>query len=154
MMKLKQIRMNTATVMIVMMVLSTIMVLSTLANNNVFAKEIKIHNNLEQSLIFNEIENRQDVEIYDPPPDKIKAGGTGLAEVYHGNEGDFKTVHFKVQYYVGEKGSAETVTFGFKSKSDGTEWNNFNCFTDTPDDIKGSHGGCNSGTTHYTFDPK
>ena len=147
---------QTTTVLTTTIVLSAIFVLSTLANDNeVFAKEIDIKNNLDVSLIFNEVENRQDVKIDSKPPDEVKAGDTGKFEVSHGEGGGVKAKHLKVQYYVGEKGSDETVSFGFKSKSSqGYEWNDFNCFTNTPDEIKGSYDHCNSGTTGYTFTPK
>ena len=118
MMELKQQFNTTQTtkILTITIMLSAIFVLSTLANDNeVFAtKEIQIDNQLDLDLIFNEVENRQDVQIKSSPPEKVQAGETGKFEVKKGDSG--KPYHLKVQYYVEEKDSDETITFGFKSK--------------------------------------
>ena len=130
----------------------SIFTLSVLVNQYAFAKTIEIKNNLDVDLIFNEIENRQDVKIKSEPPSNVKSQETGQFEVGKGDSE--KPSHLKVQYYVGEKGASETVSFGFKGQGGPNDWNQFDCFTNTPDDIKGSQSGCNEGNTLYTFSPK
>ena len=60
-----------------------------------------------------------------------------------------KNIHLKIAYYVGKTGASEIVEFGFKADT----WSNLSCFTDTPDDITGSHDGCDTSTIKFTFKP-
>ena len=149
--KIKTTRLITATV-----TLSTMFVFSIVANNGeAFARDIDINNNLGVSLIFHEVENRQNVQIKSSPPDEVKAGETGTFKVGEGDQSSATPFHLKVQYYVGEKGSSDTVSFGFKTPSgDLATWDDVKCFTNTPDDIKGKYDHCNSGHEGYTFSPK
>ena len=81
------------------MILSSIFLLSIVANNEAFARDIDINNNLDASLIFHEIENRQNVQIDKSPPDEVKAGETGTFKVSAGDKGGTTAFHLKVQYY-------------------------------------------------------
>jgi hypothetical protein len=126
-----------------------------LANNDqyVFAQvtssdmAIDITNNLDENLIFNTVENRQDVQIKSEPPREVKSKQSGGFKIAKGDSG--KSPHLKIQYYVGEKGSSETVTFRFK----GDTWSTISCFTEIPDDIKGSHENCNQANKKFFFSP-
>ena len=125
----------------------------TLSNQNAFAKTytMKIVNDLEQDLIFQEIKNRQDIKIKSNPPDEVKSGDTGSFEIADGDSG--KPKHLNVKYYVGGSGSDTIVTIGVKPTN--TADNSFKCFTESPDNIKSE---CvllqSSNTEKYTFSPK
>ena len=115
-------------------------------NQNAFAGDmaIDITNNLQdEALIFNKVENRQDVQLKSDPPNEVPALQSGGFKIAKGDSE--KSPHLKVQYYVGEKGSDETVTFGFK----GDTWSSISCFTETPDDIDGSHENCDKGNKKF-----
>ena len=122
---------------------------------NVFAadsKTIEIINKTPEDFIFKEVSNRQDVKIVVEPPKEIpKGSGAGFSVAKGDSE---KAYHLNVKYYVGEEGSEDVIGFGFKSKSNTDSWNDFNCFTDTPDNIKGEYDHCNGGTTTFTFSSK
>ena len=99
-------------------IFSTVLLISTFFDDkHAFAIQFKVEidNGLEENLVFNEVENRQDVQIKSSPPDVIESQQTGTFKIAQGDSG--KSPHLKVQYYVGEKGSDETVTIILKSSS-------------------------------------
>ena len=126
-------------------------------NSQVYAQQpelqsegsIDITNNLQtDNLYFNKVENRQDVQIKSDPPEEVKALQSGGFKIEKGDSE--KSYHLKLQYYVGEKGSDETVTFGFK----GDTWGSVSCFTETPDNIDGSHENCDQANKKFFFKEK
>ena len=123
-----------------------------LHERNAFATsfEVYVKNELSETLIFNEVENRQDVQKKSDPPQEIPSGETGQFKIATGDSG--KNPHLKVQYYVGEKGSNETVTFGLK----GDTWLDVSCFTETSTyTIKGKVTDCGSNDDYkYEFYPE
>lgn len=138
---------------ITMISLAAVFVTSFVLNErHVFAEsfEVYVSNKLTETLIFNEVENRQDVQKKSDPPEEISSGETGQFKIATGDSG--KSPHLKVQYYVGEKGSDETVTFGLK----GDTWLDISCFTETSSStIQGKVNDCGSNDDFkYTFSPK
>ena len=135
--------------------ISLVLFLGMTAQSNVFAsdsKTIQIIDKTSEDFIFKEVSNRQDVKIVVEPPKEIPAAnGAGFSVAKGDSE---KAYHLNVKYYVGEEGSENVIGFGFKSKSNTDSWNDFNCFTDTPDNIKGEYDHCNGGTTTFTFSSK
>ena len=103
---------------------------------------VEIINELDTELTFKE-KSRQAIKIVTEPPQEVKAGDTGSFKIEPGDS--VKNPHLNVKYYVGQSGASEDVAFGF---------NDNGCFTDTPDDISGSHEGCDKSTIKYTFQPK
>ena len=150
-MKLNQSNKVKMTTLLAVVIPSVILLVSfSTDNKKAFAGQdmaIDITNNLQdEDLIFNKVENRQDVKIKSDPPSEVKALQSGGFKIAKGDSE--KNPHLKLQYYVGEKGSSETVTFGFK----GT-WSDLNCFTETPSDIKGSHENCHDANKKFFFSP-
>jgi hypothetical protein len=113
-----------------------------------FGWTLTIVNNLDYKLSFNEIANRQDVEIKSNPPKIVlPRGGTGSFEVVQGDQTD-KNVHLKVQYYLESENSQVTVEFGLDNgdcyaKSSGSEG-----------EINSTYEHCESDTTEFIFGPK
>ena len=131
---------------------TTIEAARTMFESGIDSKKIEVINETSEDFIFKEVSNRQDVKIVVEPPKEIpKENGAGFS-VAKGTSG--KAYHLNVKYYVGEEGSEDVIGFGFKSKSNTDSWNDFDCFTDTPDNIKGEYDHCNGGTTTFTFSPK
>ena len=131
--------------------IASIMTVSMLGvSNSVNAQEpppsskqtVEIINELDTELTFKE-KSRQDIQIVTEPPQEVKAGDKGSFEIKQGDSG--KNPHLNVKYYVGQSGASEDIAFGI---------NDNGCFTDTPDDISGSHDGCDKSTIKYTFQPK
>ena len=153
-MKIKFQKEVTKITLIATVVPAAILALSVFSDNqNVYALQsegsIDITNNLENdNLYFNKVENRQDVQIKSDPPEEVKALQSGGFKIEKGDSE--KSYHLKLQYYVGETGSDETVTFGFK----GDTWGSVSCFTETPDNIEGSHENCDQANKKFFFKEK
>ena len=137
MMKFKQITtVKKTTVFSIAITLSAIVALApTLDNQNVFAdvSKLKIENNLDEDLIFDEIKNKQGFKIKTSPPNEIKSGETKSFEIKDSGS-VFKNQHLNVKYFVDESGSDEKVTVGIKTADEFT--GKLKCFAKSPSDVK------------------
>ena len=108
---------------------------------------ITIVNNLEQSLVFKEIKNRQDVQIKSDPPAEIPPHSSGQFKARQGTSG--KNQHLNIKYTI--KDTADQVGIVYKydqakphCPKDHPDWN-----TETV-----QHCGNWSVGWTYTFAPK
>ena len=150
MLELKQSNINTTKIMTATIVLSAIFIISTLANNNIFAKEItkefEIINHYANSIYYDHNKAKwSNVDFVKWPPGEVDPiEGMGKFEISFDDTNPLKTPSFKIQYDLESNGnSPKYVAFGFKVISDNGR-NIFHCSAETnvPAEIKSSYKDC------------
>ena len=109
---------------------------------------ITIVNNLDQSLVFKEVTNRQDIQIYNDPPAEVRPHSSSYFLVADGSS--MENRHLNIKYTI--KGTDDQLGIVYKEKYLGEP----HCPKEHPDWVTETveHcGGWRNGWT-YTFTPK
>ena len=114
-------------------------------------KDVYIVNNLDVPLVFNEIKNREHIEIKSSPPETVESGETKSFKIEEGNE--VGPYHLNIKYFVNDAGSGEEVGIVYKQTTGESH-----CPKDHPDDITEEVDHCgsfdNNKEWRYIFSPK
>ena len=114
------------------------------------AKDVYIVNNLDVPLIFNEIKNREHIQIKSSPPETVESEETKSFKIEQGNE--VGPYHLNVKYFVNDASSGE-VGIVYKQTTGESH-----CPKEHPDDITEEVDHCGSWDNNkewrYIFSPK